>query len=113
MTVDSVLVLLCFLVALAFPVIYWRGRWWDYIAGRSLMNLSVVIVLALGLAVARQFLGDDYPHREAVRSGVFALILGALTSQLVVLLHIRRTDRRAERYPVDGMHDDDLTDAKG
>lgn len=89
MNLDAFFILGGFLVALAYPVAYSFGPWYRYPAGRSAMNLSVVIALALGLAVARQFLGDDYAHRETVRTVVYGLIFASLSTQLAVLLYVR------------------------
>lgn len=86
-----VLLLLAYIPAVAFPVVYAFAPWWRSAAGRSVMSLSVVIALALSLSVWRVFWGAQ---PEWVRVGVFALIIPALWGQFVVLLLAPRMNRR-------------------
>lgn len=112
MNFVGLLILLGFIPALCFPVIYAFSPWFSLpdgrpnIVGRSLMNLSCVIALALGLAVIRTFDLVELERLAFVRFGIYALITAALWGQLVVLLMVRSGRYRSREYSDDDM---DLT----
>lgn len=92
---DAVLLFLAFLGAATFPILYLtrsgKPTTW---AGWSSLAFSVVVTLSLGLSLARAIFGD-YPGRIVVRYAVFALIIGVLWWQDVILFMLQRRRRRS------------------
>lgn len=85
MTATTVLVLLAFVPAVAFPLIYGlMFPWWRNPVGWSMLNLSAVIALSLSLSVWRVFVGSPAPG--PLRLVIYGLIVLALWAQLIVLL---------------------------
>lgn len=82
--------------ATLFPLLYWKWfPWWKQPLGRALMAKATGLMLLVNVSVAYSIFGDDYPGRELVKFGVFALVLTGLWYELVVLIKIRRSgDRR-------------------
>lgn len=91
MNLVAVLVVLGFVAAAAFPVVYALYPWWRTPAGRSVMCLSVVIAITLGLSVWRLFFGQP---PEALRISIYVLVVVALWAQLIVLLLAPGLNRR-------------------
>lgn len=89
--VVTALILLAFIAAAAFPIIYAFYPWWRTGPGRSVMGLALVIAFTLGLSCWRLFIG---PPPDALRVVVYALIVLALWAQLIVLLLAPRMNRR-------------------
>jgi len=91
----DVVVFLAWLPAAAFPVYYWRAKWYATAPGRSVMSLGVVIALVMTLAAVRAVLGIDLP--DWVRAAVYALIAIGLWFQFVTLLAVQRRRREREK----------------
>lgn len=92
---TTVLVVLAFVPAAAFPLIYGlRFPWYRNPVGWSVLNLSIVIALALSLSLWRVLFGAP---PVAFRLAIFGLIVVALWGQLLVLLFSRRLNRRYNR----------------
>lgn len=91
----TVLVLLAFIPAVLFPLIYGLAYpWYRNIVGWSVLNLSTVIPVALSLSMWRVFVGvPAYGFRVAV----YGWIVVALWGQLGVLLLAPRMNRRRLR----------------
>jgi hypothetical protein len=97
-SVVGVLVLLAFIAAAGFPIVYAFYPWWRTAAGRSVMGLALVIAFTLGLSLWRVWFG---PPPDFVRIPVYALVVVALWAQLIVLLLAPRLNRRRlARLPV-------------
>lgn len=94
MALDAVLVLLAFVGAATFPILYLtrsgKPTTW---AGWSSLWFSIVVATTLGLSLLRAIFGD-YPGREWVRYVVFAAIIGVLWWQDVILFLLQRRRRR-------------------
>lgn len=92
-------VIVGFVLALAFVIVYSFSRWYSTIPGRALMNLGVAIVLALGLSVARIFWHGHTGWLDWLRVAIFGYIVVALAVQLAVLLVYsrRRSKKEADR----------------
>lgn len=93
MTLSIVLLTAAFVPAALFPLLYARSPWRSTIVGRSVMTLSVVIAVALGLPLSRLLFGDP-PWLHALRLAVMVLVVAALWQQLVVLVTVQRRQRR-------------------
>lgn len=87
-------VIVGFVLALAFVIVYAFSRWYSTIPGRALMNLGVAIVLALGLSVARIFWHGHAAWLDWLRVGIFGYIVVALAVQLGVLLKFSRRHKK-------------------
>lgn len=86
-----------------FPIAYTiiaRGLWWRASAGRALMVSTTGLALLVDITIAYQWLGDDYPFRDAVRLTVFALIVAGAWLKLGSLLYEWRRGRRAPAPPL-------------
>lgn len=71
--VPAVLVVVTFLGALTFIGVYLR-RHWRTPVGVNLMALAVVMVIETGLAIAALIFGTNWPFRDEIRAGAWALV---------------------------------------
>jgi len=85
------------LVASVFIVGFLRDPWWRSQFGQSVMVMAIGLWLFALQTVLVQYLGPDYPHRQAVRIFAQSLIPLALTQRTWVLLHAQWRDRRRAR----------------
>lgn len=92
LTVVDYLVILAFLPAAGFPLVYLTAPWWKTPAGRSTMGLALVIASTLGLSVWRSLTGELAP--VWLRLPIYALIVLALWAQFIVLLLAPKLNRR-------------------
>lgn len=95
MRAVEVAVIFAWIPAAAFPVYYWRAKWYATAPGRSVMSLAVVIALVMTLALVRSVLDIDLP--DWVRAIVYVLIAGGLWFQFGTLLSVQRTRREREK----------------
>ena len=84
---------LLFVVAVGFALYFARERvWWKTPFGRSVMVLTLGIIVLSGQGLAYQILGPHYPGRVWYVIGGRFLVAGALLQRAVVLLRARRAD---------------------
>jgi len=85
-TIAAVLVLLAAPPATLFPLLYVWLPWWRSAVGRALMVSSTGLALLIDVSLARMWLGEDYPLRDAVRLTVYTLITVGVYFKLAALL---------------------------
>lgn len=91
MTIGNGLLIITFLLALAYAVVYhFTSRWWESEFGRSLMSLKIAIAAVTGLAVPRILWGLNSPAYTLLRLVVFIAVPVALAWRLVVLIKLQR-----------------------
>lgn len=93
MRLNDVLSIAAFAPAALWVLVYATQRWWTNPVGRSAMLFAAVAALALSMSVWRQIANHAPP--QWYRTTVFLLVIGALWSQLGVLVYVIRRKRRA------------------
>lgn len=83
-----VLVVFCFIPAVAFPVYYATLRWWDTLPGRAVMVLSVSLALALTVIFLSVVINITPP--DWTRVLIYGAIGIGLWTQLGVLIYVSR-----------------------
>jgi hypothetical protein len=81
--------------ALVFVVSYaWqtRGAWRDSIMGKHVMTFMAAILLVCLLAVAGVIWGTDWPYRNAIRAGAWALVGGCIWWRVVLLFRVQHRE---------------------
>lgn len=81
------------IVSVTFIVLFAREPWRKTTFGRSIMTLAAALALFSLLGVLVTFLGEDYPWRDEVRAIGRLLIFVAMSSRLLVLARLQRSDR--------------------
>lgn len=94
---GNVLLIGAFGLTLLFLAHYLYGIRW-VTARRSLtswylLGSNLMWALILGLGTATILVGHDFPARDAIRVGVYALIVAKLATQYVLLIDSRRHPR--------------------
>lgn len=83
----------------AFILVYGFGSpWWRTLVGRALFTKALGLAMLVDIALAYQWLGDDYLLRDVVRVTVFGLIALGAWLQLVALLREKRRGRRLDQH---------------
>lgn len=99
-TVDWIVLWLVILTApaqTAFVLIYGLGSpWYRSLLGRALFTKALGLALVVDLILVYRAFGDDYFARDAVRIGVFGLLLIGAWLQLVALLREKWAGRRED-----------------
>lgn len=88
-TLNAIAVALIVLAAPAatcFPIVYAFRPWRDSLIGRALMTKAVGVALLIDISIAYQFLGNDYPGRDYVRVGAYALIAVGIWFQFIAMI---------------------------
>lgn len=88
-TIDAIAVALIVIAAppaTMFPIVYAFRPWHQSLIGRALMTKSIGIALLIDISLAYRFLGDDYPARDYVRIGVYALIAAGIWFQFIAMV---------------------------
>lgn len=99
MTLTEFAVTVAWIPAAAFPVYYWRARWYATAPGRSVMTLAIIIAVAMTFALVRTVLELDPP--EWVRVLAYLVISGGLWFQFITLLAVQRRKRQKDREETD------------
>jgi len=97
--IGNALVIVTFLVSLAFCVVYHlKARWWENEFGKSLMTYQLAITGVLGLAIPRIFMGSDNIVYMILRIFVFTCVPVALAWRLSVLIKVQSRRARKENH---------------
>ena len=106
--IVNTLILLCFALALIFPLSYARSNWTKYLPGKALMFFSIIVAVVLGLGAWRALTGDFAP--PWLRVGAYVGILFGLAFMDYALLREQSRDRaevnRETRASADTLHKD-------
>jgi hypothetical protein len=99
MSADTAALIIVALVALpinAFTVLYaFTTPWWLEWIGRALLVSSLGLMLLVDISLLYNWLGDDYPGRDAVRLTVYTIICLGAWFKLIAYFVERRRARRA------------------
>lgn len=95
MTLVNVLVWAAWVPAVAFWVLHSRTDWRSTIAGRAVWIMSLVVVIALSLSVARRVLNLALP--DWVSALAYLLIVVGLWTQLISFLFVRYGQHKDEK----------------
>lgn len=105
MSADTLAVLLVIAMApaaTAFPIVYGlTSPWYRSLVGRALMTKAVGLAALIDISIVYEFMGDDYPGRDAVRLTVFSLILAGVWLQFAALMVEKYRARRPRRTDAD------------
>lgn len=88
---------LTFVAILVFILLFSREPWRRTEFGRSLMAMSVGVLLFASLSALRAVFGPDYPGREVVRFSAFVFVFYAIVTRTWTLWKLQRRDADAGR----------------
>lgn len=94
MSADTAALAIIGLIALPinlFTVLYaFTTPWWREWIGRALFVSSLGLMLLVDIALAYNWLGDDYPGRDIVRLAVYSIICVGAWFKLIALFVAKR-----------------------
>lgn len=70
-----------------------RGAWRASVMGRHVMTFMAAILVVCLLAVAGIVWGTDWPFRNAIRTGAWALIGGCIWWRVALLYRVQHADQ--------------------
>jgi len=93
---SSAAIIFTALAALAFVISYaWttRGAWRDSVVGLNVMAFMASILVVSLLGVAAVVFGTNWPFRDVVRTGAWALIGTIIWWRVIILYRVQHRDR--------------------
>lgn len=93
-TAVLILLVVAWIPATFFPILYSRVRWWSTLPGRALFVQGVGMGLLINISLAYRVLGEDYAGRDVARLAVFGLVAAGLWAiYFAQILEQRRGNR--------------------